>query len=216
MSESRPTRSGPPRPDPTPNLRFVLARVRIHARRWHLARWAIALSAAALLAASVQSARSDAADAQREWSDTRFVWVALGRLESGHEIDSSDVERRELPVGAIPVDPTDDPIGIRLIDSVVAGEVIRSGRLATRGAGEIAARLPPGTRGVTVPVDAGSVLSIGDSADLIALRNGRALAPDVRVVSTDDGWATFAVDNTRISAVVNELTLGGVIAVLHP
>lgn len=169
------------------------------------------------LTLSVTGARSSAVKARDQWGDSLAVWVTIVPLDAGQLISAADVRRRELPLGAIPDDATIvDPTGSRLRDAVAAGEVVRIGRLAPQGAGPMAARLPPATRGITLRVDDGSVLVEGDTVDLIAMAGGRSVATDTRVIASGDGWATFAVADHMVSAVVNELGLGGVMAVLAP
>ncbi len=207
----------PPRPTLLPVHRSTLAWVQVRVRRWHIIRWMITALAAAALTMSVTGARSAALRARRQWGDTLTVWVAVRPLDAGHLISPSDLQRRELPVGAIPGDSsTADPSGSRLRDAVTTGEVMRIGRLAPEGAGTMAARLRPNTRGVTLRVDEGSVLAEGDTADLIAMMGGRPVATAARVIAAGDGWATFAVADNMVSAVVNELSVGGVMPVLAP
>ncbi len=210
-------RGDPPRPGLLAVHRSALAWVRVRARRWHVVRWMIAALAASALMLSVTGARSTALKARRQWGDTLAVWVAVGPLDAGQLISPSDVRQRELPIGALPDDPsTADPSGSRLRDAMTSGEVVRIGRLARAGVGTMAARLGPNTRGVTLRIDEGSILAVGDTADLVAMVGGRPVATATRVIATGDGWATFAVAADMVSAVVNELGVGGVTAVLAP
>jgi len=78
------------------------------------------------------------------------------------------------------------------------------------------ALLPIGTRGVTIRVDDGAIFIRGDVVDLVAMIGGRPVASSAVVISADEGWATFAVAESMVSAVVNELSAGGVMPVLVP
>jgi len=207
----------PQRPTQPPLHVTILARLQLESRRRHLFRWVLAALATTVLTLSVTNARSSALKARDQWGESTTVWVMTNPLDAGQLISPSDVARRDLPVGAIPDDATVlNPSGSRLRDAVAAGEVVRAGRLAIQGSGPIAARLPPATRGITLRVDNGSVLNEGDNADLIAMIGGRPVATSARVVASGDGWATFAVADYLVSGVVNELSLGGVMAVLAP
>jgi len=209
--------NGIQRPAPLSAGRAAMAWLIVTTRRWHIIRWGLAVIAALVLAASVTNARGRASAAQERWSNARSVWVASSEIEAGSVISASDVESLQLPVAAIPIDATtDDPTGRRLSDSVTRGEILRDGRLASNGVGPVAALLQPDNRGVTLQIDEGSVLEVGDRVELLALVGGRALADAAEVIAVDGRWATFSVPADRVSAVVNEIAIGGVMPVLVP
>jgi len=209
--------NGLQRPAPVPAGRAAWSWLVVAARRWHLARWGLAAIAALVIATSVANARGRASAAERRWSDTRTVWVAASSIEAGQLITTADIESVELPSAALPVDAAaGNPVGRRLGDSMARGEILRDGRLAESDAGPVAALLGPGNRGVTIQVDEGSVLEVGDRVELLALVGGRPLTVDAEVISVDGRWATFSVPEDRVSAVVNEIAVGGVMPVLAP
>jgi len=209
--------NGLPRPAPMSIRRAAWSWLVVTTRRRHLARWGLAAIAALVLTTSVTNARERASAAERRWSNTRTAWVASSGIEAGGLITSADIESVELPSAALPVDAaTGDPSGHRLSDSVARGEIIRDGRLAESDAGPVAALLGPRDRGVTIQVDEGSVLEVGDRVELLALVGGRPVAVGAEVISVDGRWATFSVSKDQVSAVVNEIAVGGVMPVLLP
>ncbi len=213
-----PNVNDPRRPAPPPTRRVISSLVVLAARRYHLIRWAVAGSAVLVLTLSVTNARARATAAESRWADLRTVWVATSDLGAGGLLTDSDTHRVELPMAAIPRDAsTTSPIGRRLHDDLAEGEILRDGRLADTSASEAAALLGPRSRGVTLRIDDGGGLVVGDRVDLLALVDGRPLAANAVVVATDDrGWATFSVPEGRVSAVVREISAGGVIPVLVP
>ena len=78
-----------------------------------------------------------------------------------------------------------------------------------------AARLPPLTRGVPVPVD-GAAFAVGDIVDIHEIRTGGAVVRDALVVGVSDEEAVVAVPAEQVDALVDALTTGGVILVLVP
>jgi len=213
-----PNINDPGRPAPLPTRRAISSLVVLAARRFHLVRWAVAGSAVLILTLSVTNARARANAAESRWADVRTVWVADSDLGAGQLITDPDTHRVELPVAAIPRDAsTTSPVGRRLHDDVAEGEILRDGRLADGSTSETAALLAPRNRGITLRIDDGSGLTVGDRVDLLAMIDGRPLAANAVVVATDDrGWATFSVSEARVSAVVSEISVGGVMPVLVP
>lgn len=173
--------------------------------------------ASVVLTISVGNARQSASSAERRWSETQSVWVASADIEAGRPITSDHIAAVELPMAALPDDATtDNPIGRRPNVSMARGEILREGRLAERGVGPVAALLGPTDRGITIQIDEGSVLDVGDRVELLALVGGRTLAVGAEVISVDGRWATFSVAAGQVSGVVNEMAVGGVIPVLVP
>ena len=83
-------------------------------------------------------------------------------------------------------------------------------------------RLPPGTRGVPVPVDS-AAFAVGDSVDVHAVLDGAAVVRAALVVEARGGQdgviadeVVVAVPAERVDATVDALTTGGVILVLVP
>lgn len=78
-------------------------------------------------------------------------------------------------------------------------------------------RLPPGTRGVPVPVDS-TVFAVGDWVDVHAVLDGTAVVQAALVVEAgeDVDELIVAVPAERVDATVDALSTGGVILVLVP
>ena len=77
------------------------------------------------------------------------------------------------------------------------------------------AGLPPGTRGVPVPVDS-AVFSVGDTVDVHAILDGTAVVAGAAVVSAGEDEVILAVPAEHVDTTVDALTTGGVILVLVP
>ena len=75
--------------------------------------------------------------------------------------------------------------------------------------------LPPGTRGVPVPVES-EAFTVGDSVDVHAVFDGSAVVHTALVVEARDDELVVAVPAEQVDATVDALTTGGVILVLVP
>ena len=78
-----------------------------------------------------------------------------------------------------------------------------------------ASLLPPGTRGVPVPVES-AAFTVGDSVDVHAVLDGAAVARAALVVEAGQDEVVVAVPAEQVDATVDALTTGGVILVLVP
>lgn len=76
-------------------------------------------------------------------------------------------------------------------------------------------QLPPGTRGVSVPVDS-AVFAVGDAVDVHAVLDGAAVVLGAPVVSAGTDQVILAVPVPQVDATVDALTTGGVVLVLVP
>lgn len=76
-------------------------------------------------------------------------------------------------------------------------------------------RLPPGTRGVPVPVDS-TVFAVGDAVDVHAVLDGAAVVLGAPVVFATTDEVILAVPSDRVHATVDALATGGVMLVLVP
>ncbi len=79
----------------------------------------------------------------------------------------------------------------------------------------LAARLPPGTRGVVVDVTRGR-FDPGDVVDVHAASTGALVVTEVEVTGADQGGAVIAVHPDQVEPVIEAVTTGGVILVLVP
>lgn len=78
-----------------------------------------------------------------------------------------------------------------------------------------AGRLPPGTRGVPVPVDS-EVFGAGDTVDVHAILDGTAVVRGAPIVDSSEDEVVVAVPEEQVDATVDALTTGGVVLVLVP
>jgi Flp pilus assembly protein CpaB len=175
-------------------------------RRRPRARKALVVALAALSGVAVMGVVQRAEGAAAAWGDQVPVLVATRDLEPGDRLDSGNTRLVAHPAPIVPDGALSElPAGARrLAHAVFAGEVVRSERLAPAGLSTLAARLPPGTRAMAVPVEPGLVpaLVVGDRVDvLVALSAeaagdglpGFALASDVLVVAVDEAAVTIAI-----------------------
>jgi Flp pilus assembly protein CpaB len=175
-------------------------------RRRPRARKLLVVTLAALSGVAVTGVVQRAEGAAAAWGDRVPVLVAARDLEPGERLDTGNTRlvvrpAPTVPDGALSELPAE---GRRLAQAVFDGEVVRSERLAPAGLSALAARLPPGTRAMAVPVEPGLVpaLVVGDRVDvLVALSAeaagdglpGFALASDVLVVAVDEAAVTIAI-----------------------
>ena len=75
--------------------------------------------------------------------------------------------------------------------------------------------LPPGTRGVPVPVDS-EVFAAGDTVDVHAILDGTAVVLSARIVDAGEDEVVVAVPGDQVEATVDALVTGGVMLVLVP
>ena len=76
-----------------------------------------------------------------------------------------------------------------------------------------AALLPPGTRGVPMPVDS-EVFAAGDTVDVHAILDGTAVVLSALIVDASEDEVVVAVPVDQVDATVDALTTGGVVLVL--
>ncbi len=156
---------------------------------------------------------NDTETARARWQTEIDGWVATRDLAAGTTLTSDDLASTRLPTAGTPHDATTgDPTGLTLRDSMAAGEIVRDGRLNTAD-GQLAAQLGEAAGGLTIATD-GTPLEAGDLVDLYGLIDGRRLADDARVIEVHEGFVTVAIAEQQIRAVIQSLTVGGVVPVL--
>lgn len=106
----------------------VAARMRVALARRPWMRWIVVITLALTTAQIVRNTNADLAAARQQWDDTRTVFVASAPHLPG---DDFVVERRELPLAAIPADAVDEiPAGSAARRHLTAGQVIVADHLA--------------------------------------------------------------------------------------
>lgn len=198
-----------------PRLGLLLRR---RPQLWWLLVISIALTAGWLAAAVAAGAERTRAG----WGATEAVVVVEHARQAGDELRPGDVTIAERPRAMVPSGALDAlPSGAVLRADVVAGEVLVADRLAPAGLTGVAAMLPPGTRAVAIPAEAGlrPPLAPGDRVDvLVALPAeaagegppGFAVATGALVVAVDDAGATVAVPRDAAPRVAVALGQGAV------
>lgn len=126
----------------------------------------VAVSVGWTVATTVDRARHD----RERWGSTRTVVVATEDVAAGGALDAGNTELVDRPSAMLPAGVLDElPTGRRASVPVAAGEPIVGDRLADASLGELAARLPEGTAGVTLPrTEVQPVLEVGDRIDVYA------------------------------------------------
>ena len=200
------------RPDPRPRPDLATVRLAIRRSRWP--RIVLVVVVAIVVGGYLDRAAGNATEAANAWVVDDDIWVVTTDLDAGATIGPADVIRRSLPATALPRDATrESPVGQRLRDDLVTGEIVRTGRLADTAMGPLAARLPADSGGVRLLTPAPH-LNPGDLVDLYALLSGERVARRAEVVAVDEGLPTVAIATAELAAVVRSFTTGDVVPVV--
>ncbi len=205
------------------------------ARRWRLLRlrrhptayWAAVGVCAALTALVIGTLVTRADAARRRWGDAEPVVVATRGIEPGQAIGPGDVDVTHWPVALIPRGSLREvPEGQVVTVPLGVGEPVLSHHLGGSGSGGLAARLPPDSRGIAVPVGpAALALSPGDLVDVLAtvdpsVSGGEdptfAVAHGALVVDVREDTATIAVSVDDVPRVAFAVAHGIVTLALVP
>jgi Flp pilus assembly protein CpaB len=177
--------------------------------------WAIVAGMAIVPALVVGRLASDAGAERARWGTGIPTVVVLKDLIAGQPVGENDVTVRRLPSAARPRDALSTlPTGAVAAENLATGEAVVSSRLAPAGTSAVAARLPPGTRGLAVPNDDGLPLEIGDPVDLLATLDPDSSKPtvtvarDAQVVFVGDKSVTIAVATGEAERVAFALAAG--------
>ena len=200
------------------------ARLRRRPSVYWLVAGALALLTALVVARAVGRAEAGAA----RLGGLRPVAVARTTLPAGATVRPGDTEVRQLPGALVPDGAVEEaPEGAVVASTVHEGEVVLSARLAPSGTSALAAALPVGTRGVAVPVDAGTPpVEPGDVVDVLAtfdpdLAEGAdptvAVAREAAVVDVREEAVVVAVTPSQAPRVAFAVAAGAVaLAVVAP
>jgi Flp pilus assembly protein CpaB len=194
-------------------------RIRLFVARRPLVYWLL-VAAVAVATASLVLTRLVALDeARRQWGRSRTVLVARHELRPGDLVGASDVRAVRWPEGLVPdgvLDRLDRPTVVAA--AVEAGEPLLVTRLGRAGAGPVASRLPPGTRGVTIPTgDMPLPVAPGDRVDLVGAGPAappRAAATHALVLGAGKSTIVVAVRADELADVATVLAGGSYVVAL--
>ena len=209
----RPTPPRPVLPGPLPDaLLAVRQRARtfrsspLGRRATHRRAGALAVAGAVVLAVSHQTAA--ARTVLEQWGPAATVLVAAVPLPAGAELGPGQVRTERWPARLVPRTALTSAAGRRTSRPVAEGVPLTTADLAGTGRGAVAARLPDGTVGVTVPRGAAPApLRTGDRVDVLgAAADGRSLgarrvAVRATVVAVDRLSVTVAVRRSEADQV---------------
>ena len=187
---------------------------------------AVAVVTALAVSQLVGRARAEAA----RYGRLRPVVSATRDAPVGRALSGADIEVRRLPAALVPdgaLASTADADGRTVVVALFAGEPVLRRHLAPWGKRGVAALLPPGTRGVTVPGGpAASRLSRGDVVDVLATFDPAAaqgheptfpVATGATVLDVAEETVTVAVDPEEAKRVAYAVAKGSVsLAVTSP
>jgi Flp pilus assembly protein CpaB len=116
------------------------------------------------------------------------VVVANADLVRGTELAARSLTVETMPSSLVPpgsLTAVEQAVGRVMVADLAAGEVVTRTRVASRGAGPIAALVPPGLRGIVVASGVPSgVLRPGDLVDVIATYGSSGGRPYTDTVAT--------------------------------
>lgn len=153
-----------------PRLRLALAR-----RPWIY--WTFVAGCAALVWSTLATSQAKLADEQRQWGETRRVWVAATDIAHGDLVRSVG---RDYPIAMVPASAIEDePIDVIATTSIAAGEVLVGADVKTTD--EV---LPAGWVVFALPSDDKPTLLRGDAVVLFG--SGQRWCDGVVVIVEDD------------------------------
>ena len=161
-------------------------------RRATVRYWAIVAVLMFLTFELVGRVHASARAAVDKHGTTDSVGVATRELAAGEVLRKDDLRRVEIPTAFLPRgEAAQRAAGQATTVPLVAGEVVLAARLAPSGVRGAAARVPPGSRALAVPMGPGGPLAVdvGDRVDLLA-----TFPPD----ATNGEDPTFAVAESAV------------------
>ena len=184
--------------------------------------WAVVAVLMFLTFELVGRVHSSARAAVAKHGTTETVWVAARHVTAGEVLRQGDVRRVEIPTAFLPHGEAARRVeGQATTVPLVAGEVVLAARLAPSGVRGAAARVPPGSRALAVPMGPGGPLAVevGDRVDLLATFPPDTTTGDeptfavaesavVVDVSPDDDTVTVAVPSEDAARVAYAIAVG--------
>lgn len=226
----RPSRTAPvpPLPGPLLDAFATLRRWRWEFRSSPLGRRVVrrrlgALTVAVTVGLAVSHQTSAARAAVAQWGPTAPVLVAATDLPAGAALGPGNVRTEQWPARLVPAAALASVEGRRTARAVAAGVPLTTADLAGTGRSAVAARLPDGSVGVTLPRGtAPAPVRAGDLVDVLgATAEGRSLTAErvaarAIVVAVDRTSVTVAVRRTEAGDVAAAAAAGTAVLVLVP
>lgn len=182
-----------------------------------------ALAAAAAVTLFVSHRTGAAQQAVDRWGPTAPVLVAAAPLAAGTALGPGSVRTEQWPSRLVPAAALTSVDGRRTARTVAAGVPLTDADLAGTGRSAVAARLPDGSVGVTLPRGtAPAPVRTGDRVDVLgAAAEGRSLTAErvavrATVVAVDRTTVTVAVRRTEAGDVAAAAAAGTALLVLVP
>jgi Flp pilus assembly protein CpaB len=184
-------------------------------RRHPVPYWLAAIALIALTVSTVAHVTDAAAAERARWGSLRPVLVAGRDLRPGDRVRGAHV--RMVPAALVPRGALTHTTGATVVSWIGAGEVVLARRVTPAGLSATASRLPPGTRGIAVPVGQAPLpVEVGDRVDVVAAFDTDAvtIAVGAVVVAEDESAVTVAVDRDDAADVAYAVTAAAVTLVL--
>jgi len=183
----------------------------------------VALVVAIAVTVAVARVIDTAARSVAQWGPTAPVMVAAAPLPAGTLLEPGNVRTVQWPARLVPDGALTTADGRRTSRTVAAGAPLTAADLADADRGALAARMPAGTVGVTVPRGAAPApVRAGDRVDVLGVAaSGRSLGAErvaarATVVSVDRVAVTVAVRRAESDDVAAAAASGTAVLVLVP
>jgi Flp pilus assembly protein CpaB len=183
----------------------------------------VALVVAGFVAVTVGRLVGTAHRSVAQWGPTAPVVVAAAPLPAGALLGPGSVRTVQWPARLVPDGALTTTDGRRTSRTVAAGAPLTANDLADADRGAVAARLPDGAVGVTVPRGAAPApVRTGDRVDVVGTTaSGRELGAErvaarATVVSVDRVAVTVAVRRVEADGVAAAAAAGTAVLVLVP
>ena len=218
-----PRSPAPPTAAHRPSLaRRLPRRVRVVLATRPLAYWSLTALVAAGLGATLYGVAASAAATRAQFGTLVPAVVASRAITPGEALDAGNTEVRSLPAALVASGTlTSLPAGAVASAAIASGEPISPLRVGRGGDGPVAALLPEGTLGISVPVDEGGLpLRTGDRVDVVAAvaagggGEARTVASGALVVHVGTKAVVVAVTVAEAPPVAQALADGAVVLAL--
>jgi Flp pilus assembly protein CpaB len=190
--------------------------------------WVAVAALAVVTGSTVARLVGEANAAAARYGTTRSAAIATRAVGIGARLEAGDVEIRTVPVAFLPegtLGSSGEVAGRTVLVPLVPGQAVLRTHVAPTGLQGVAALLPPGTRGVSVPVGPAEAapVQLGDTVDVLATFDPSLagegdptfpVATSARVVAVGEEAVTVAVTPDEAARVAYALAQGVVTLVV--